>query len=88
MIRTMRLTSWYRIMVVIVMWTCATLVIGCMPSGRYIEWEYIVPDGYTGFLAIRYDCPGGAPLNIVNNVARIQYEPDGTYCTSDSFVAS
>ncbi len=58
------------------------------PRARYLEFEYIIPDNYTGYLAIRFDCPEGTRLNIQNNVVRIEFESDGTYCTSDSFFPS
>jgi hypothetical protein len=40
------------------------------------------------YLAIRFNCPEGGPLNIENNVVRIEFELNGTYCTSDSMFAS
>jgi hypothetical protein len=65
-----------------------TLLAQCGPSAPYIVWEYIIPDNYTGYLAIRYNCPGGVPLTIKDSVIRVKFKSDGTYCTSDSFSAS
>jgi hypothetical protein len=59
----------------------------CSRSG-YLEWEYIIPDDYHGYLAIRWDCSGGVPLNSKDRTVRIEFKPDGTFCTSDSFFTS
>lgn len=52
-----------------------------------MKWEYVIPDNYEGFLAIRYSCPGGVPL-IKNGIAHVEFKADGTFCTSDSFLPS
>jgi hypothetical protein len=57
-------------------------------NSQYIKWHFVVPNGYHGYLAIRYDCPGGQPIPIQDHTARIGFQPDGSFCTSDSFVAS
>ncbi len=59
-------------------------LLSCNRDPSYIRWEYIVPDDYQGYLAVRFDCPGGEPL-IKNGVARVRFKPDGTFCTSDSY---
>lgn len=63
-------------------------VAGCSPSGRHVNWEYVIPDGYTGYLAIHFDCPNGVPLPIKGDTCRIVFAEDGTFCTSDKFFAS
>lgn len=60
---------------------------GCAP-GKHINWEYVVPDGYTGYLAIRFDCAKGVPLPIKGNTCRIVFAADGTFCTSDKYSPS
>ncbi len=50
-----------------------------------VRWEYVVPDNYEGFLAIRFSCPGGEAL-IRNGVAHLEFKPDGTFCTNDPWV--
>jgi hypothetical protein len=64
------------------------IVCSCTPSSRHINWEYIIPDGYNGYLAIRFDCPNGIPLPIKDNTCRIEFAEDGTFCTSDKFIPS
>jgi hypothetical protein len=64
------------------------IISGCAPSGRHVNWEYVIPDGYTGYLAIRFDCPNGVPLPIVGNTCRITFNEDGTFCTSDKYLPS
>ena len=80
----------YRWRWVISIMVCALLLVRCQPqpSGPHIEWEYIIPDNYTGYLAIQYDCPNGIPINVQNNIAHIVFKPDGTYCTSDLYSES
>lgn len=64
----------------------ALLSFGCREPGE-VRWEYVVPDKYEGFLAIRFNCPGGQPL-IKNGLAHVEFKPNGTFCTSDSYTAS
>jgi hypothetical protein len=65
------------------------LLAGCFGNrSEYIKWEYIIPDNYVGYLAIRYDCPGGRPLIEENNTIRVNFKSDGTFCTSSSLVSS
>lgn len=54
--------------------------VACKEAGE-VKWEYVVPDDYEGFLAIRFDCPGGQSL-IKDGVARVEFRSDGTFCTS------
>ena len=64
---------------------CAFTVLGLACSADdEVKWEYVVPDYYEGFLAIRFDCPDGQPL-IKNGVAHVVFRPDGTFCTSDQW---
>ncbi len=49
-----------------------------------ITWEYTIPDGYEGWLAIQYDCPGGTPLDRQGDVIRVEFGEDGLFCTTDS----
>ena len=61
---------------------------GCSPSGRHVNWEFVIPDGHTGYLAIRFDCPNGVPLPIKGDTCRIVFADDGTFCTSDKYFPS
>ncbi len=56
----------------------------CRNRNDGITWEYTVPDGYIGWLAIQYDCPDGTPLNRQDNVIQVEFGNDGLFCTSDS----
>lgn len=64
----------------------ASLLVQCSDH-RIVQWHYIIPDTYQGYLAIRYDCPGGQSLVEANEVIVIHFKPDGTFCTSDSSFA-
>jgi hypothetical protein len=50
----------------------ALLSFGCTEPGE-VKWEYVVP--------------GGQPL-IKNGLAHVEFKPNGTFCTSDSYTAS
>lgn len=65
---------------------CAGLLVQC--GRQRVQWQYIVPAGYQGYLAIRYNCPGGEPLMRSNNAITIVFTADGTFCTSDEYFAS
>lgn len=53
-----------------------------------IDIVHVIPEDYEGFVLIMYDCPGGVPLFQNQPQMIIQYNPDGTFCTSDSPVAT
>ncbi len=48
--------------------------------------HYIIPEGYEGHLVVRYDCPGGAPLDVRNHVLHLRLHADGTACINDSYL--
>jgi hypothetical protein len=62
-------------------------VIGCS-SKRKVDWVHIIPNDYTGWVAIQYNCPGGVPLNQYNGTIIITYNSDGLFCTSSSYFPS
>lgn len=68
----------------LLLWLVIT-VSSCASSARHVNWEYVIPDGYTGYLAIRFDCPNGVPLPIKGDTCRIVFAKDGTFCTSDKY---
>lgn len=51
--------------------------------------DFVVPDGYLGWLVVGWECAGGQPLAAYRasgeNRYVIRYEPDGTACLSDVF---
>ena len=53
-----------------------------------VDWYYIIPNNYQGFLVIRYECAGGRPLVIQDGKAQIEFNDDGTACISNAFQAS
>jgi hypothetical protein len=65
------------------------LVIQASSSDRIqflsVDWYYTIPDGYQGFLVIRYDCAGGKPLVIQNGEIHLEFSNDGTACIKDAF---
>ncbi len=67
--------------------TLMALLPGCS-STRYVDRHFTVPDHYEGFLVIRYDCPNGQPLRMVNRSLSVTFNLDGTFCTSDPFFAT
>lgn len=67
---------------------CLTLMVLPLTSCRSLRddvtWEYTIPDGYNGWLAIQYNCPNGVPFNRKDNVIKVAFGADGLFCTSDS----
>jgi hypothetical protein len=65
------------------------LVIQARSSNQYqslaVDWYYTIPDGYQGFLVIRYDCTDGAPMVIQNGEIHLEFNDDGTACIKDAF---
>ena len=65
------------------------LVIQARSGDQYqslaVDWYYTIPDGYTGFLVIRYDCVGGEPLAVQNGEIHLEFNDDGTACIKDAF---
>ncbi len=68
------------------------LAIRCSSANQYqslaVDWYYTVPDGYAGFLVIRYDCAGGKPLVIQNGEIHLEFNNDGTACVKGAFQPS
>lgn len=60
----------------------------CNSNDNAVTWQYIIPDGYSGWIAIQYDCPTGKPLNRQGNVITVEFTDSGLFCTTDSFFAS
>jgi hypothetical protein len=54
---------------------------------REINWRFIIPDQYNGFLAIKYECTGGIALPTDGNTILAAFHDDGTLCTTDSSFA-
>lgn len=50
--------------------------------------DLVVPDGYRGFLAVRWACPGGVPLERVSDEDggryRLAFGADGAACVADA----
>jgi len=56
----------------------------CGTSDDDVTWEYTIPEGYVGWLAIQYECAGGKPLDRKGSVIRVTFGEDGLFCTTDS----
>jgi hypothetical protein len=48
-----------------------------------VNWHFVIPDQYEGFLAIDYECSGGVPLPDDGTTIRIVFDDNGTFCTTD-----
>jgi hypothetical protein len=46
------------------------------------EMELVTPDGYLGWVAVRWDCPNGESLLAKNDVVKIQFNAAGIACAS------
>ena len=61
------------------------LLTSCGSSDDHITWEYTIPDGYEGWIAIQHNCAGGMPLDRQENIIRVTFDSDGLFCTTDPF---
>ncbi|HEU4321933.1 MAG TPA: hypothetical protein VFS21_02185 [Roseiflexaceae bacterium] len=51
-----------------------------------ITWlEYTVPDQYEGFMALYYECPGGAPVERRDGRVHITFDNQGVACIKDRY---
>lgn len=62
----------------------ALVLPGCQFGAQY---SYIIPDHYEGFLVIRYECPGGAPLRDAGGNVRVVFADNGTACVRDAIAS-
>lgn len=60
----------------------AFLLAGCTPPTRLV---IVIPDGYQGFLLVRYACPGGEPIIRLDGRLIIRFRNNGTACVSDTY---
>ncbi|NJL55409.1 hypothetical protein HC928_09650 [bacterium] len=65
-----------------VLW-CWFVVLLCSSCAGVGSPTYIVPDGYSGFLVIRYDCPDGK--TVTPDSPTITFEANGTACLRGSY---
>jgi hypothetical protein len=57
-------------------------------STRNVDWHFTIPDNYQGFLVIRYECPGGKPLQIIDGKIFVEFSNNGTFCAKDKFIST
>lgn len=67
---------------------CVCLLTGCGlrigPQPVYPRWHHVVPDNYTGYVAMHYECASGPLLLPQHNVYTIVYDDMGVFCTASS----
>ncbi len=73
--------------------TNAILLIGLFSgcsfvSVNHVDWVYIIPDQYEGWIAIQYECKDGVPLEEKEDVIEVVFGTDGIFCTTDSQFSS
>lgn len=79
---------WYWCLGVVSVVSILILTQCTLVSTQWNEWHYIIPDGYTGFLAIQYNCSGGKPLHRQGQRIIVQFDQHGLACTSEAPFAS
>jgi hypothetical protein len=57
-------------------------LVGCGPGTRL---HYTVPDQYTGFLVIEFDCANGRPVNRDGRSVQLVFDHRGVACISDRY---
>lgn len=86
--RVVALSRWRRCCWIAVV-MCGLLLSQCSwKRSQWSEWHYIIPEGYSGFLAIQYNCPGGLPLHRQGQQIIVQFDHRGLACTSERPFAS
>jgi hypothetical protein len=63
---------------------CLTLLILLSSCVGVDNYYFTVPDNYTGYLIIRYDCPNGIPATRKGSDIYFEFQRDGTLCIKDS----
>lgn len=48
--------------------------------------RYVIPDGYTGFLAVAYACPGGHPVQRDGETIVFVFDAHGVDCIQEGYV--
>lgn len=56
-------------------------------SRRDIDWHFIIPDDYQGFLVIKYNCSDGKPFTDNGHTIQVEFNQDGTFCATESSFA-
>lgn len=51
-----------------------------------MDWTFIIPDDYEGFLVVEFDCVGGVPLEYGKGSVEVHFTEEGTYCTSSPLI--
>lgn len=65
----------------------AVIVLGMLlgSCGLSTGLEYTIPDNYTGFLVIEYDCVNGTPVERRNGHVHITFQDNGVACLAGSY---
>jgi hypothetical protein len=63
------------------------LLCGCNPP-RQLNWTFIVPAGYQGYVVMRWACPGGIGLVATNGTITVPFSQAATFCTSNTSSAT
>ena len=79
-----------RLVLVVVVLTCTALLVASIrlgtrsgaPSGLPSLWTLIIPNSYSGMLAIRYSCPGGHRL-VRKGTIVTRFSTSGADCVAD-----
>jgi len=61
----------------------APVIPGTAPGPAVTAWQFIVPNGYIGDLAIAFGCPRGHPLNRRQGAVTTRFSATGIDCVRD-----
>jgi hypothetical protein len=64
----------------------ALLLLGAF-GPRQLDWHFVIPKDYAGFLILRFDCPGGEDLRISGHDVVVTFSRRGTARTRLSLSA-
>jgi hypothetical protein len=83
-IRSFRERVWRAMRIIGIALLSSIVMTQCgQPALRSVNWHFVIPDQYEGFLAIEYACAGGVPLPDDGTTIQIVFDDTGTFCTTD-----
>lgn len=59
-------------------------LLGCGQQYHNVDHTYIVPDGYEGYLVVKFNCIGGVPIDLSSEMIEIAFADNGTACITNS----
>jgi len=59
-----------------------TLFLWNIRNYHVVNWDLTIPDGFHGYIGVKYNCPGGTPIQISGFTRKVEFNSKGLFCTS------